>query len=272
MTDAFTIKNYSILTSFNKTHIYIKMMDTVSHLNYETNLDIGELRLSLSLEDAYKVITNCFAEDSGYKVIITVKSGIMKLKFHAIVGGFLKLDFDILIKEKLISNDSQLTLFMNQLEQRQETIVDALNEKYKDLAELIEKQNVRIKELETILNKVSCAEIELRMNAFFPLNAQSLQIQGDSHLKFEKISSFYKLQKISFTTFSFSDLSCFTSILLRELTIETSKLTSLKGLENFPNLETLVINGSPLLKDISAINKCVKLKNIKIDGYKPNSI
>ena len=130
MTDAFTIKNYSILTSFNKPQIYIKMMDTVSHLTYETNLDIVELRLSTTLEDAYKIITNCFAEDEGYKVAISVKSGIMKLKFHALIGGFLKLDFDVLLKEKLISNDSQLTLFMNQLEQRQETVVETLNKRY----------------------------------------------------------------------------------------------------------------------------------------------
>lgn len=100
MTDAFTIKNYSILTSFNKTQIYMKLVDTVTHMVYETNVEHAELRLSLTLEDIYKIITACFGEDEGYKVGITVRSGLMKMKFHAVVGGFLRIDFDILVKEK----------------------------------------------------------------------------------------------------------------------------------------------------------------------------
>ena len=232
------------------------MMDTVTHLTYETNLDTAELRLSTSLEDTYKIITNCFAEDAGYKVAITVKSGFMKLKFHALVGGFLKIDFDVLLKEKLLSNDGQLTLFMNQLEQRQESVVESLTKRCNELASLIEAQEKRFNHLETLLNTVSCAEIELRMNAFYPINVLTLTIQGDTHLKMDKMSILYKLQKIVFTSFSFSDLSCFKNGLLREMTIDSSsKMSSLKGLEGFPNLEVLSIANSPLLKDFSAFYK-----------------
>lgn len=266
MTDAFTIKNYSILTSLNKTQIYIKMMDTVTHLTYETNLDLGELRLSTTLEDTYKIITNCFAEDAGYKVAISVKSGLMKLKFNALIGGFLKMDFDVLLKEKLLSNDAQLTLFMNQLEQRQETVVESLTKRCNELASLILAQETRFNQLESLLNTVSCAEIELRLNAFFPINSQSITIQGDAHLKTDKMNSLYKLQKIVFTSFSFPDLTSFKNGTLREMTIESSsKLTSLKGLEGFPNLEVLTIQNAPLLKDFSAIYKFCGLKYIKMN-------
>jgi len=268
MTDAFTIKNYSILTSLNKTQIYIKMMDIVSHLTYETNLDSTELRLSTTLEDAYKIIVNCFAEDDGYKVTISVKSGLMKLKFHAIIGGFLKLDFDVFIKEKLISNDSQLTLFMNQLEQRQETVVETLTKRCNELASLIESHETRFNQMDLLLNTISCAEIELRMNAFFPINVQTLTIQGDTHLKTDKINILYKLQKLLFTSFSFSDLTGFKNGYLREMTIESAnKMTGLKGLEGFPNLESLTILNAPLLKDFSALYKFgSKLKVLKMQG------
>jgi hypothetical protein len=267
MTDAFTIKNYSILTSLNKTQIYIKMMDTVTHLTYETNLDHGELRLSTTLEDTYKIITNCFAEDAGYKVAITVKSGLMKLKFHALVGGFLKLDFDVLLKEKLMSNDAQLTLFMNQLEQRQESVVETLTKRCNELASLIADQETRFNQLELLLNTVSCAEIDLRLNAFFPINVQTLTIQGDAHLKTDKMSSLYKLQKIVFSSFSFMDLTSFKNGSLREMTIESSsKMTSLKGLDGFPHLEVLTILAAPALKDFSPLYKfCGKLKTLKIN-------
>ena len=191
MTDAFTIKNYSILTSLNKTQIYIKMVDTVTHMVYETNVDIGELRLSLTLDDIYKIITSCFGEDDGYKVAITVRAGLMKMKFHAVVGGFLKIDFDILVKEKVMTNDTQLSLFMHQLERKQETAFETLSSRCDQLASIVER-------LEQTINVVSCAEIELRMNTFVPLNIQSLAIQGDIHMKAEKIQFLYKLQKLSF--------------------------------------------------------------------------
>jgi hypothetical protein len=274
MTDAFTIKNYSILTSLNKTQIYLKMMDTVTHLTYESNLDVNDLRLSTTLEDTYKIITNCFAEDAGYKVAISVKSGLMKLKFNALVGGFLKLDFDVFLKEKLMSNDAQLTLFMNQLEQRQESVVETLTKRCNELASVIADQETRFNHLETLLNTVSCAEIDLRLNAFFPINVQTLTIQGDAHLKVDKMSSLYKLQKIVFTSFSFVDLSSFKNGSLREMTIESSsKLTGLKGLDGFPHLEVLTISAAPLLKDFSALYKfCGKLKTLKMNGPTDASI
>ena len=68
MTDAFTIKNYSILTSFNKTQIYIKMMDTVSHLTYETNLDAGELRLSTTLEELKRLLMNILSSRNIFTI------------------------------------------------------------------------------------------------------------------------------------------------------------------------------------------------------------
>ena len=264
MTDAFTIKNYSILTSLNKTQIYIKMVDTVTHMVYETNVDIVELRLSLTLDNIYKIITSCFAEDEGYKVAITVRSGLMKMKFNAVVGGFLKIDFDILVKEKVMTNDTQLSLFMHQLEQKQEAAFESLSSRCDQLASIVER-------LEQTINLVSCAEIELRMNTFVPLNTKTLAIQGDIHMKAEKMQFFYKLQKLSLTAFSLVDLSTISNSFVKELCIDSAgnvKFVSLKGLESgFPNLETLVIANSDSLRDVSCLYKSKnKIKTIKLVG------
>jgi hypothetical protein len=229
---------------------------------YETNVDSGELRLSITLEDVYKIITACFGEDEGYKVAITVRSGLMKMKFHAVIGGFLKIDFDILVKEKLMTNDTQLSLFMHQLEQKQESTFEALANRCDQLANMVER-------LEHKLNLVSCAEIEMRMNTFVPLNSQSLTIQGDSHMKADKIHCLYKLQKLNLTQFSLSDLSSLTSCSLRELWIDSTgntKFVSLRGIDSgFPNLESLVIANAVSLRDISSLYKS-KIKSVKIIG------
>lgn len=262
MTDAFAIKHYSILTSFDKTQIYIKMVDTMNHLVYETSVDLAELRLSLTLEDVYKIITSCFGEDDGYKVAITVKSGLMKMKFHALIGGFLKVDFDLLIKEKVMSNDNQLTLFVTQLEQKQETMFETLTKRCDELFSLVQRQR---REIDLISN----AELEIRLNTNVPLNVQSIVIQGDGHMKTEKIRFLYKLQRLTLTSFSFADLSSVSSTSLKELSIDATgnvKFASLQGIEGFPNLESIILINTTGLQDLSGLAKSPKLKSIKIVG------
>jgi len=262
MTDAFTIKNYSILTSFNGKQIYLKLMDTVTHMVYEASVDNSELRLSLTLDDVYKIVTACFGEDDGYKVSITVRAGLMKIKFHAIVGGFLKVDFDVLIKEKLMTNDAQLTLFVNQLEQRHETAVDALTNRCDELVSTIKK-------LEETIVAVSCAEIEMRVNTFVALSTTTLSIQGDVHLKADKIKMLFKLQKLHLTAFSLVDLTTISNSSLKDLYIDAggnTKFVSLRGIEGMPKLETLVIANAASLRDLSCLYK-MSLKAIKIVGH-----
>lgn len=98
---------------------------------------------------------------------------------------------------------------MHQLEQKQETAFDTLIARCDQLEALVEK-------LEHTLSLVSCAEIEMRMNTFVPINSQSLTIQGDTHMKADKIHCLYKLQKLNLTQFSLVDLTSFTSYSLRE--------------------------------------------------------
>ena len=167
-----------------------------------------------------------------------------------------------------MTNDSQLTLFMNQFEQRQEAAIETLRSRCNELVSLIDVHETRFKQIESILHIVSSAEIEIRLNSFFPMNSQVVAIQGDTHLKTDKICLLYKLQKIVFTSFSFSDLTSFKNGSLREMTIESAnKMTSLKGLEGFPNLEVLTILNTPLLKDFSALYKFgTRLKVLKVQG------
>lgn len=263
MTDAFTIKNYSILTSFNGKQIYMKLMDTVTHMVYETSVDNSELRLSHSLDDVYKIVTACFGEDEGYKVSITVRAGLMKIKFHAIIAGFLKVDFDVLVKEKLMTNDAQLTLFVNQMEQRHETAIEALTKRCDELANVIKK-------LDETVRQISCAEIEMRVNTFVPISSNTLSIQGDVHLKADKIKLLFKLQKLHLTAFSLADLTTISNSSVKELCIDVAagntRFVSLKGIEGIPRLETLVIVNAASLRDLSCLHK-MALKSIKIVGH-----
>ena len=148
------LSNYSILTSLNERNIYIKCIDQVNFICYESNVDQKELRLQFELANIYNIINNCFKGETGYSVNFNVSSGILKLTFNTLVGGFLKINFEAILREKILSNDGQLTMNFNKIEQKYEALVkkfDKFIEKY----EKTQEENLRL------IDAVANAEIIL---------------------------------------------------------------------------------------------------------------
>jgi hypothetical protein len=116
--DAFTIGHYTILTSLSGRTIYIKLTDNIGYVCYETHVEANEFHLSLPAESIYQLITQCFAEDTGYTADISVSGKTMAIRFRARVNHFISFDFQVHIKEKLITSDGQLTMSFNRLEER----------------------------------------------------------------------------------------------------------------------------------------------------------
>ena len=116
--DAFIIKHYTILTSLSGRTIYIKLTDTIGYVCYETHVEANEFHLSLPTESIYQLVTQCFAEDTGYTADISVSGKTMTIRFRAQVNHFISFDFLVHIKEKLITSDGQLTMSFNRLEER----------------------------------------------------------------------------------------------------------------------------------------------------------
>ena len=166
-TDAFVIKHYTILTSFSHRSIYIKLTDTIGYIHYEAYLDSNDFHIALPIESVYQLITNCFAEDTGYNVNISVSGKTMTIRFHAQINGFIMFDFPVHIKEKLITTDGQLTLSFNRIEERQSQV-----ERKTD--KLVEDVNISLKNIVDESRKVCadtqadvdlrCANIEMSIN------------------------------------------------------------------------------------------------------------
>ena len=116
--DAFSIGHYTILTSLSGRTIYIKLTDNIGYVCYETHVEANEFHLSLPAESIYQLVTQCFAEDTGYTADISVSGKTMTIRFRARVNHFISFDFQVYIKEKLITSDGQLTMSFNRLEER----------------------------------------------------------------------------------------------------------------------------------------------------------
>ena len=267
MTDAFTIKNYTILTSLNERSVYMKITDTVGFMCYEGTVDQVGLRVSIALSDAYVIITNCFAEEPGYSVNISVSSGNMKLKFNAVVGGFLKMEFDVFLKEKIMSNDGQLTMSFNRIEQKQELALQSLTKRCEELETRLETQSTLMgAEIERLMDIINKLEIPIAPTQVWSCNSQKLYVANIETKTLEihntatntfvprSINTFYKLDKLVFLNFNgLANLTTMSNKTVKEIEIRAqnqAQLTSLSGIENFPQLDTLTIIGAPGLQNV----------------------
>jgi hypothetical protein len=272
-TYTFQSNNYSIITSLNERTIYLKITDTVSFYQYEGNIDIKELRLNIELKDAFTIICNCFKEDlnEDYDVTITVNSNMLKLQFNALVGGFLKMNFEVLLREKVMSNDGQLTINFNRLEQKLNAGLQKLELRCQELEEIIEEKNEAILDL---TDKLSYAHICMcylnyfRLDSFIPLNIKELNAQfsnDNASLKYELIEKLYQLEKLQtvyFRACSFENVKLKNKS-LKNLYVHAQgegTFISLQGINEMPNLESLTILNAPGLTNIPTVLKSYKHK------------
>jgi hypothetical protein len=304
-TEAFIIKHYTILTSFSNRTIYMKLTDTIGFINYETYLDNSDFHLSLPLESVYQLMTNCFAEDAGYSVDITISGKTMTLRFRAQINGFIMYDFPVHIKEKMITTEGQLTLNFNRMEERQtqlERIVqkwttdavasvdkrcndaitsvdkrcnDAItsvdkrcNDAITSVDNLLSSLQSRISKLESI---VVNAELNIRLNsAFVSLGATSLTIPADNYLKLDKLMYLYNLQRLSFAPITLTDLSGCKHPHIKELHLDggnTTHFRSLFGIANMPSIEHISIVNAPGITSVSeSLPSTHKIKSMCIKG------
>jgi hypothetical protein len=294
MPNAYELNNYSVVVSLNERTIYIKVTDTVNYITYEGNPEIKELRLNTELADAYAIVTKCLRNDDDYCLKISVNTGILKLNFNALVGGFLKMNFEILLREKVMSNDGQLTLNFNRLEQQLSVGLKQLLDRCNSLEQSIEDKNEALIDL---TNKLSFANIiigystdngndnhsvkqrHIKNMCDEYLDIQQININNSSQHTLDLINTdvfkyFYKLKKLTYTGgFDSTNLKEIENNSVEELIINNApgpkmciQLTSLQGLEQMPNLQKIEIVSASKLTDIPTVLSSYnhKITNIKI--------
>jgi hypothetical protein len=237
---------------------------------YEANIDSKELRLPIELNNTYQLMSKCFNREPGYNATISISSGIMKIIFNALVEGYLKISFEIILREKVMSNDSQLTMNFHRIEQKQEQAVQHLTE--------------RLSQLERLVEAISYAEINMfttphngghnGCQQFWKVNTTEMTLSS-SYWDFAKIKLFYQLQKITFSScgdnsghfhnFKHHNIKNDTVKEIILNTLNTGHFTSLIGLDGFPNLEKLTIKSCSHLRDVVVLLNSYKHKIHTID-------
>jgi len=238
--------NYSIVCSLNERSIYLKITDNIGFLQYESNIDSKELRLNIDLSDAFMIIKHCFEEEEGYEVKFTHTTDTLKLQFNALVGGFLKMKFDIYLKERVMSNDGQLTMTLNKLEQKINGLEKQLHKKYEMLEDLTEK-------LSYSMIYLGCGGgFQINLNVF--MNIKTLTLDQCQCVNFNLIQYLYQLNELTLSSnYTYSSIT-FSSKTLTDLKIYNSgHLTSVHSINNIPQLKKLYVLECRALTNIPSI-------------------
>ena len=248
--DTYSTKTHAITLSLNDRTIYMKLTDNVNYMTYEANLDNKELRLTIELADAYKMICNCFAEIVGHKTAVSVTAGIMRVTFTALVGGYLNMNFEVILKEKIMSNDGQLTTTINRLEQKMremDSIITALSNAYVCMASA---------------NPITHAH-------FININTTSFTFRFDDNMDSKRIKYLYKLETLTFQYYRICDFNGWSNSNVRTVIVNCNnegQPTSLYGLENLPKLESLTIYNAPALTPTNFISQNYNVKKLVFNG------
>ena len=264
--ETYATKTHAITISLNDRTIYMKLTDNVNYMTYEANLDNKELRLTIELADAYKMMCNCFAEIVGHKASVSVTAGIMRVTFTALVGGYLNMNFEVILKEKILSNDGQLTTTINRLEQK----ILSNDGKLTTTITTINRLEQKIQEMDSVINALSNAYVCMSIGGpadasnFINISTKSSALNF-TLVDISRIKYLYKLETLTIHYYRTANFTTLSNANVREVTMNCQNephLTSLDGLENLPKLESLTINSAPALTPASFISNKYKVKKL----------
>jgi hypothetical protein len=256
---------------------------------YEANLTGNDFAKDLfgpSIAARFTMMCKCFGKEKNYSVTTSIVNGNLKLKFSYFLDDFLQFGFDVYLKEKILSNDGQLTMNFNRIEQRQELVnqslverCEALDKRCNALETQLEKQSKEFYQILDQLDVLLFPAKHINCQTQFPrampkISSETLEINSQEfgHLRFENLSAFYQLKKLVIRQFFLTnDLTRLSNKTVTDLELfceGQGAFASLKGIENFPNLISLTVSGAPGLTNVVATLKSVphKIKIFKFQG------
>lgn len=278
MLHTFEHANYTVILSLNERAIFIKMTDNVNPVSYEGSFEPKQLGLQLDIANVYKIMHKCLLNEPEYSVAISVHPNeTMQLRFVAVVGGFLDIQFVAILREKHISDDGQLTAKLVQMEQKFGALikrVEELESQTRQQAELIE----CIGKAEVVITH-SSGNIPVSR----PINSYELTVYGNGHrsdYNLDAIKLFYRLKTLTISAVRVSCLSGTSNSLEKLVITDNYDMTSLSGLEKFPNLTDLSVLAMTQLQGVVAtlssyphkiqqitVNNCPKINRIELQTY-----
>lgn len=280
-----THKHFSVVVSLNdhKT-IFCKVVDTITFLSYEGTVDPKELRVPFDIASCYKIIINSFENtNKNYSVSSQITSGMLRLVFRVMFDGFCEFGFEVILREKAITSEGQLTIQLNRVEQQHAALIKTLMEQLAKLSDENKAIREDMRQMPTLIDNCS---VSFGGNSC--ISSEEVQV-GFGEIN--HIHKFYKLKRLTVLLPAHTrpdiDLSKFSkSVSVKELFVNieggqyADVFNSILGIENLPELETLSITNASGLKDVVNVlssyphkiksihvKQCGQADKVQLSGY-----
>jgi hypothetical protein len=267
MCETFEFNNFSVISSLCERNIYIKFTDNINFTTYESTLDQKELRLNFALPEIYKIMKKCFQKEEHYNVEVIANSNLLRLIFTALVGGILSINFEVQLREKIMSNDAQLTTSFNKMEQKCTYLTRRIDELQQTLEQCQTENRLMI---EALSNAEICLGIRDQNNYILyihniSLNVVQLEVNSTTNwttIYWSKFKLLFNLKKIKFSDINI-DFQTFLSTSLEEIEIIGSQTPSLSGIEKNKKIKKITLNGLINLSHTNFMPYIKECKNLK---------
>ena len=282
MTSAMTYESFSVICTLSERTIYLKLVETISFMCYEGTLEHAAFRVSIDLPAIHRIMLMAFASAEESKVEISIQNTNMKVHFESLIGGFLNINFHVILREKLIANDGQLTFSFTRMEEQQKkqaTRIKHLEEHCERMFEVMD--NCYIMICSKMLNS-TCANSQLVGSEFVKIGIENLELGPTSLVgthspnRFwsqfmpEQIEKLYKLKtvKIEDTYMGTEKLSRMAHPNVIAFTLLTfNGGFTIENMPQFPALKTLEMRACNLstgFDPAKLVKKYPALKNLSI--------
>ena len=194
----------------------------------------------------------------------------MKLSFNAVVGGVFRITSELLLREKIMGNDGQLTLNFNRLEQQYLSAIERMNERIQHLEQMVE----RLSNADVYMYKDGYAYSPSHgltthgVRTYYKLNTEILVLSGNSW-DYRRINEFFNLKYLEFQSCGDVSLSAIENRTVAHLKIQScNSLSSLEGINKLPSITKLELISCGSLSNVVAVLSSYKhkIKEIIING------
>jgi hypothetical protein len=100
--NTYTINQFIVnIALLDEQVIYLKVIDNTSFSTYERNCEIRDFPNAESIEDTYKLITNCFDGAENHSCLFYAKVNMLQIAVNAKFGGYYTVKYDVYLKERI---------------------------------------------------------------------------------------------------------------------------------------------------------------------------
>ena len=268
LNNSFTCNDFNITTCLSDCSLYIRLINNTTFQTYESNINITDIETPFNNIETYDIMCKCFQNKKNYETNFNIKSNGLIIIFNILIDNIYKLSFNIIVKEKILNGDSQVTLNIARLETKYKEDIKKLEDKNKELED-------KIMKLKKIVDKIASIPVDIRnignTTFFYTLNSiEFIDNNNSNNTKYKLLKNLYCLKKIKLTSIYthncgnqhiiFENSSV--EILIFDIQTGHNGITSLEGLQNLPSVHTLEFYNCTQLTETSKIIPFLH-KNIK---------